>query len=378
MAHDNEVKDVAITPDGHFALTAVSLRPEIQVWELTTGRRVAPPVRIGFSERTWPNTLGMTPDGRRALVGSWPMDLAAVDLDALLSPATTSTVDLALLAELATAQRIEVGDLSGLTTDQWQERWNQLHERNPGLARSVIIEAKSAVAKKQIELAAAYVARGEGYARQGRWKEAAGEFAKAYPLQPDRGTGMRLGILLARIGEADRYRAHCKALVDRFAGTTDNLDADQTLKPCCLLGPVPVGDQARLARLAEVLMSGDNSQSVYMWFNLAKGMYEYRTGRFDAAVATCRANRTRIKAEGGVDAALPAAVFAVESMALHRSGDTEGARCLLAELPKLTDEKVLVLNGGDVGNSWHDWLVAQLLYREAEALLGVKTQPTPR
>ena len=75
-------------------------------------------------------------------------DLAVIDLEALFSPSSTPTADLALLAELATAQHIELGDLSGLTTDQWQERWNLLRERNPDLARSFIVEAKAARAAK--------------------------------------------------------------------------------------------------------------------------------------------------------------------------------------------------------------------------------------
>ena len=107
-------------------------------------------MRLGFIEGGWCHTLAITPDGRRALVSfsgsteSNGMDLAVVDLEALLSPSTTPTADLALLAELATARRIELGDLSGLTTDQWQERWNLLRERNPGLARSFLIEPGSA------------------------------------------------------------------------------------------------------------------------------------------------------------------------------------------------------------------------------------------
>ncbi len=146
MAHDNEVPDVAITPDGRFALTAESGWPEIQVWELTTGRRVAPPVRLGCVEGSAFCTLAVTPDGRRALVSftessaSPAMDLAVVDLEALLSPSSPPTADLALLAELATAQRIELGDLSGLTTDLWQERWNLLFARNPDLVRSFIVK----------------------------------------------------------------------------------------------------------------------------------------------------------------------------------------------------------------------------------------------
>ncbi len=134
MAHEFEVMDVAITPDGRFALVAVSGRAAVQVWELTTGRRVAPRVQLGSAEGTWCQTVAVTPDGRRAL-GSFPdpsasqgMSMAVVDLEALVSHSSTPIADLALLAELATARRIELGDLSGLTTDQWQERWRLFQE----------------------------------------------------------------------------------------------------------------------------------------------------------------------------------------------------------------------------------------------------------
>jgi WD40 repeat protein len=146
MAYDNDVMDAAITPDGRFALAAVRGRPEMQVWELTTGRRAAPPVRFGPLEGGSSLRLAITPDGRRALVSFWGSGrtignfrLAVVDLEGLLSTFNTATADLALLAELATAQRIELGDLSGLTTDQWLQRWSQLRERNPNLARSFVI-----------------------------------------------------------------------------------------------------------------------------------------------------------------------------------------------------------------------------------------------
>jgi hypothetical protein len=150
MANDNESHDVAITQDGRFALSVVGGRPEVHLWELKTGRRVAPRVRVGLIEGGWCLTLAITPDGRRALVSfsgtavgestTSRMDLAVVDLEALLSPPSISTADLALLAELATARHIELGDLSGLTTDQWQDRWNLLRQRNPNLARSFVNE----------------------------------------------------------------------------------------------------------------------------------------------------------------------------------------------------------------------------------------------
>jgi WD40 repeat protein len=152
LAHANETHDAALTHDGHYALTVVGGRPELHAWELTTGRRVNPAVRLGRIEGGWCRALATTPDGRRALVGFSPtntgMDLAIVDLEVLFSPSSTPTADLGLLAELAAAQRIELGDLSGLTTEQWLERWNRLHIRNPDLARSVLIEPRPAVMLK--------------------------------------------------------------------------------------------------------------------------------------------------------------------------------------------------------------------------------------
>jgi serine/threonine protein kinase/WD40 repeat protein len=139
MPHDFEVHDAGITPDGRFALTATGGRAELHVWELTTGRRIASPVRLGFMEPDSGIALAITPDARRALVGhsqpgSTQIDLATVNLEALLSSPGTSTADLSLLAELATGQRLELGDLSALTSDQWRERWNRLRERSPDLA----------------------------------------------------------------------------------------------------------------------------------------------------------------------------------------------------------------------------------------------------
>ena len=151
MPFDNDVMDAAITPDGRFALTAVRKRPEMQVWELATGRRVAPSVRFAPQDGGSALRVAVTPDGRRALVTYWGSGttignfrLAVVDLEALLAPSRLPTNDLRLLAELTTGRRIELGDLSGLTVDQWLQRWDQLRERNPDLARSDVVRPRSA------------------------------------------------------------------------------------------------------------------------------------------------------------------------------------------------------------------------------------------
>jgi WD40 repeat protein len=149
MPFDNDVMDAAITPDGRFALTAVRGRPEMQIWELATGRRAAPAVRFAPQDGGSSLRLAVTPDGRRALVSYWGSStttgnfrLAVVDLEALLTPSRLPTNDLQLLAELIMARRIELGDLSGLTVDQWLERWDQLHERSPDLVRTGVVRPR--------------------------------------------------------------------------------------------------------------------------------------------------------------------------------------------------------------------------------------------
>ena len=127
----DEVKDVAITPDGRFAVAAVSGRGGDSSLGIDDpgGERFA--TVSSYHEGGWCPTLAITPDARRVLVGfarsneNPLVDLAVVDLEAVpVSPCRTPTADLALLAELATARHIELGDLSGMTTGQWLERWS--------------------------------------------------------------------------------------------------------------------------------------------------------------------------------------------------------------------------------------------------------------
>jgi serine/threonine protein kinase/tetratricopeptide (TPR) repeat protein len=229
--------------------------------------------------------------------------------------------------------------------------------------------------QRQPEHSGKYLDRAAWYGGRGLWRKAAEDYAAAYRVQPGAHEGMVLAIVLAQIGQADRYRDLCRQLLDRFAATSWNMDADATLKACCLLGPDPIGEPARLARLAEVAAAGDPTQPWYEFFLLAKGMYEYRTGRFDVAVTSCRASRRQITADTQYAEPLAAAAGAIEAMALERSGDAAGARAALVEAKKLIDGKVLVLSDDRFDDSWINWLVAQRFYGEAESLFAGNKEP---
>src|SRR5262249_5831474 len=72
--------------------------------------------------------------------------------------------------------------------------------------------------------------RGDWFAERGRWKEAVADFATEFRLEPSPYSGMRLGILLIRTGDVDRYREHRRAMLERWASTDQTDEADMTLK----------------------------------------------------------------------------------------------------------------------------------------------------
>jgi tetratricopeptide (TPR) repeat protein len=234
----------------------------------------------------------------------------------------------------------------------------------PGALNSVIDRNPNA--------SAGYSNRATWFIDRGLWKEARADLAEAYRLEPTTYNGMRLAILLVHTGEIDRYRAHGKAMLARWASTQKNDEADQTLKTI-LLVPDFKADLKQLAHLADVAVSGNKNAAWFEWFMLARGLYDYRTGKYADALTTCRESRRR--ANQGDRQALATMDLAIEAMALFRSGDQAGARRTLAE----AKSQALAFVPGIDSSSWsHDWLVAHMLYREAERLIAGKKGGQPK
>jgi serine/threonine protein kinase/WD40 repeat protein/tetratricopeptide (TPR) repeat protein len=125
LRHRDEVYSVAFTADGQYALTGCRGRDGgIHFWELTTGKQVAPRFRL----ESGVHSIALSPDGAYALAchGS---RVAFVPLADVLSAPDVSTDDLILLGEVGSAFRIDMGDVSGLTLEQWLERWEAFHRK---------------------------------------------------------------------------------------------------------------------------------------------------------------------------------------------------------------------------------------------------------
>lgn len=215
--------------------------------------------------------------------------------------------------------------------------------------------------------AAGYRARGNWFGERGQWKEAIADVAEEFRLEPSAYTGMRLGILLVHSGDIDRFRTHSQAMLERWASTEKNADAGQTLKMILLLRDFKA-DAKQLAHLAEVSVAGDKDAPWFEWKMHSKGLHDYRTGRYGDALATCRASRERAPTTKGNPGALMVLNLSIEAMALQRKGDAEEARRTLDQAKSILGEHVPGLDSA----SWHDWLFAHILFREAEGLVASK------
>ena len=130
MKQTDEVFAVAMTSDGRYALTAGRDRAsKLHVWELTTGKPVAPKLPLSTNVVS----ISLSPDGRRIVAGSLG-SVARINLARLLAPPDVPTEGYRLLGELASGQRIEHGDESGLTQQDWLDRLRRFNQQHPGLS----------------------------------------------------------------------------------------------------------------------------------------------------------------------------------------------------------------------------------------------------
>jgi tetratricopeptide (TPR) repeat protein len=154
------------------------------------------------------------------------------------------------------------------------------------------------------------------------------------------------------LGWEKEYLRQRRFLLERFGETADPVIAERTARACLLL-PASGDDLTRAAALADRAAASDPKHEWYGYFLGAKGLAEYRRGRWDSALDWLRKAESR-----GVW--MPTRL--VIAMALHRQGKTQQAREALAEAVRSFDwdpEKARD----------HDPWIAHVLRREAEALI---------
>jgi tetratricopeptide (TPR) repeat protein len=214
----------------------------------------------------------------------------------------------------------------------------------------------------------------DDYAMRGEWARAAAVFPRLLEAAPSNVFNwMQPAPLLLQLGDVEGYRRQCRRMMDRYQDDTDPLNLEKAAK-VSLITDGPPDDVRRAARLADRAVTVGENSPYLVYLQVTKGIAEYREGHYDSAVkwlerAKPGDNQSVLKAMTGVFLAL----------AYHRAGRPDDARRSLNEAQTLLDQRFPPNGPPDInrGGEWHDWLICQIVRREAEALLGVSQRATP-
>jgi serine/threonine protein kinase/Tfp pilus assembly protein PilF len=156
------------------------------------------------------------------------------------------------------------------------------------------------------------------------------------------------------LGLRDDYHSARRALLERFAATTDPAVAERVGRACVLL-PAPQDQLRQAVGLTERAVAAGRSghEIAYPFYLFAEGLARYRQGRFDDAI------KLMIGEAASVMGPCPRLVLA---MALHEKGKKDEARKTLAAAVASYDWSAE--KAGD-----HDAWMAHVLGREAAALI---------
>jgi tetratricopeptide (TPR) repeat protein len=220
-------------------------------------------------------------------------------------------------------------------------------------------------ADDRLGMAALLRARGTLCAQFAQWTLAAGDLTKAIPLNPgEHWNWYQLAPLLLEIGNPASYRKHCHAMLGLFGTTNAPPIAERTAKVCLLL-PVDGADLAAATKLAETAVTLGKDDSLVAYYQFAKGLAEYRQANYAQAVeCTQKALRQPV-----IDYDRDVQAYSVLAMALHKLNQAGEAREALSKATEVAGAKLPRIESGDLGPSWHDWIIAQTLLREAKALI---------
>jgi tetratricopeptide (TPR) repeat protein len=208
-----------------------------------------------------------------------------------------------------------------------------------------------------------WIARANYCGRRRGWQNAAAATVKVIELDPsDHLAWYHESVLKLQLGDAEGYRGICREMLARFSRSRIPNVVERTAKTCLLL-PDAVGDPKLLLKVADQGVTGTEAHGDYRWFALARGMAEYREGRFESAISWLRKS-VQPDSEARCLVGLG---YVLLAMSQHQSGRLEDARAALNAADKLMQR-----DPGEarrLGTDWDDWLRFRIVRREAAELV---------
>ncbi len=260
---------------------------------------------------------------------------------------------------------------------RWEWRWNNLVEVlvQQGKASEVdalYVELSRIATIPQRVHSIILRAQADMYGRQGRWKEAIEYLRRAIELQPtNQYSYLKLAAALAFTGELEAHGKLRQEMLERFEGSKDPVVCAHVAKACLVLPCAATGSQV-ISNWAYIAVTSSGPDWLPPWAESTMGHAEYRMAYFAEAVQ--RAQKLASTTDSIPERAVQ--THCILAMAQYQLNHSAEARTALAKAAEITRTRLPALDSGDLGQSWWDTLLAHMLLREAQALIGA--QPTPQ
>jgi serine/threonine protein kinase len=242
-----------------------------------------------------------------------------------------------------------------------------------------LLSENSFAVRPTIESAAVFRSLGEWHALQDQWDAAANRFETLVKVDHldnwDDVTldYLRLGTTLAGSGKPDVYRNFCELAIRRFAGTTNPVAAERTIKISLLLPPDKdiLGDLEPFANVASQAFTNadlSNADEVFhaAWGCVSLSLMEYRRGNYTQAADWC--HRSQAYSQDNLPRTATSEI--ILAMSEFQMGDRSQAAAELAQGRTIIENRLN--NGLEKGDGeqgfWFDWVFGRIILSEAEKL----------
>jgi serine/threonine protein kinase len=177
-----------------------------------------------------------------------------------------------------------------------------------------------------------------------------------------------LAPLLLQNGELKEYYELRTRIVREHGDASDPVTCERLAKDCLVLPP-EASQMETLVKMVDRAVAAGPSHRSFLYFEFAKGLAEYRSGRYSDAVDWLQ--KALVKTN---DSHRTAMTIATLAMAQQRLGQTEDARKTLTDALALAKAQLPEPTKTELDGIWHDWIIAHELTHQATELI----QPGPQ
>jgi serine/threonine protein kinase len=278
-------------------------------------------------------------------------------------------------------QRAEAGLAAEAKLREQAERGKKYGEAGLLLSQRKFAEAEKLVNELPPHPAAASIfsVLGMIHMSRGNWRGAISNYTVVMRLTPGDQPALQhhayhyLAPLLLQVGDVQAYRQHCERMLREFGATSDPLIAERTAKDCSILPP-PDAWLPQIARLAEVAVAAGSEHKLWPYFQLAKGLAEFRQGHTVEAVKWLE---PVLDVKGDMYRTVQAQMTL--AMVQWRLNQMETAKTTFAKGHDIAETRLPRLDQGQSPEDrWNDWFIAHALLREAKAIIENSSAQSPK